>query len=53
MESRRVKVVQGESKEVIGVKGSQGGSRGVKGIQRDSRESMEIKGSQGDLIVQF
>ena len=50
MESRGVKVVQGESKEVIGVKASQGGSRGVKRIQG---ESTGIKGSQGDLIVQF
>ena len=50
MELRGVKVVQRESKEVIGVKGSQGGSRGVKGIQG---ESMGIKGSQGELVVQF
>ena len=42
-------MVQGKSKEVIGVKGSQVGSSGVKGIQG---ESMGIKGSQGNLIVQ-
>ena len=36
-EPRGVKVGQGESKEVMGVKRSQGG----------------IKGSQGDLIVQL
>ena len=40
-----VKVVQGESKEVIGVKGSQGGSRGFKGSQGESRGT---KGSQGE-----